>query len=150
MWYNAVVKDLAKLGDAVVYFDNELKIAATEPDLSGSVEKASAALPGQLAYRCNQLHEIDAIADLVEMLLKKERAKAMRYFMEGYNKTMSATEATKWIEAEAPVIAMHELFIEVSLIRNRYLVIIKSLDAKGYQINNIVKMNEHGISDLRV
>ena len=150
MWFNAVINDINKVADAIIYFDRESKEAVKEAKLEGSVQKHASQLPGILAYRYELFYEIDAIVKYLETLLEKERAIVIRKFMEGYNREMKLQEAKAWSDADEDVVSMSTLVYEASLIRNRYSGIIKSLDTKGYQINNIVKLNTAGIEDLSV
>jgi len=60
-WYNKIVEDLSVIVDCIEYFENELDEARYECGIKGSLEKASAALPGITEKRFNQLQEIEAI-----------------------------------------------------------------------------------------
>ena len=54
-WYNEVVSDLSKMVDAIAYYETELNEAKYECRIKGSLEKASASLPGTTEFRFNQL-----------------------------------------------------------------------------------------------
>jgi len=50
-WYNEVSRNLDKIPDCINYFDTELLQAKKEIKIFGSLEKASASLPGIVEQR---------------------------------------------------------------------------------------------------
>ena len=52
--YNKIVEDLGNIVDAIAYYDKELEDARWEVRIKGSLEKASASLPGLTEFRFNQ------------------------------------------------------------------------------------------------
>jgi len=150
MWYNKVVKDLSNVSDAIEFFNGELLVARTEVSLTGGIEYASSSLPGHMEYRFSQLQEIEAILEYLNIALRRERAQTLRKFMEHYNREMSSREAEKWVDGEDDIVTMSELINEVALVRNKYLGIIKSLEIKAFQINNITKLKVVGLDDAEI
>ena len=49
---------------------------------------------------------------------------------------------------EQEVVDLQYLINDFSLVRNKYIGIIKALEAKGFQINNIVKLRAAGLEDI--
>lgn len=49
--YNKIVEDLGNIVDAIAYYDKELEDARWEVRIKGSLEKASASLPGESDVR---------------------------------------------------------------------------------------------------
>jgi hypothetical protein len=43
---------------------------------------------------------------------------------------------------------MEKIINEFAMLRNQWLGIIKALDIKGYQINNIIKLRAAGLEDI--
>lgn len=150
VWYNKVVEDIGNVPDATTFFTNQINEAKGEVKLKGNLERASAALPGQIEFRFNQLQEIEAILEYLNIALRKERSKKIRHFMEHYNREMTVREAEKWIDAEDEVVMLSELVNEIALVRNQYLGIMKGLEAKSFQINNITKLRTAGIEDTEI
>ena len=58
-WYSEVSRTLDKIPDCIPYFDTELQNAKKEIRIYGNLEKASAALPGIVEQRFNQLQQIE-------------------------------------------------------------------------------------------
>jgi hypothetical protein len=80
-WYNKVVGDLGDIIPAIEYYEKQLEDARYECRIKGSLEKSSAALPGLTEYRFNQLQEIEAILEHLNIELRKERSKTFRKYL---------------------------------------------------------------------
>ena len=72
----------------------------------------------------------------------------VRKFLENYNKALSSRDAEKYVDGEQNVVDLQYLINDFSLIRNKYIGIIKALEAKGFQINNVVKLRAAGLEDI--
>lgn len=147
MWYNKIVENIANIPAAIDHYDQQLREASGEVKLAGNLERAASGLPGLMTYRFNQLQEVEAILEYINIMLRKERSKAIRKFMETYNRELTVREAEKWIDAEKEIVTIYELVNDISLVRNRYLGIMKGLEAKGFQLNNIIRLRIAGLED---
>jgi len=148
MWYNKVVSDLENLPDCIVYFDQQVEDAKFECKISGNLEKSIAALPGIIEYRFNQLQEIEAILEFMNIQYNKEFRKHYRIFLEGYDKILSSRDAEKFAQGEQEVIDMEELKNAVALVRNKYLGIMKGIDAKNFMLGHITRLRAAGLEDV--
>jgi hypothetical protein len=61
---------------------------------------------------------------------------------------LSSRDAEKYAEGEQDVVDMDHLVNEFALIRNKFIGITKALEAKGFQINNIVRLRAAGMDDI--
>ena len=147
-WYNSVVEDLGKIVDSIEYYEKELEEAKYECSIKGSLEKSSAALPGITEHRFNQLQEIEAILEHLNIELRKERSKTFRKFLESYNRQLSSRDAEKFVDSEPSVINLTHLCNQYSLLRNKYLGIMKGLDTKQWQIGHITRLRTAGMEDI--
>lgn len=147
-WYNKVVDDLAEIVNCINYFENELEEARYECYVSGNLEKLSAALPGITEYRFNQLQEIEAILEHLNILYRKERSSVFRQYLEKYNRQLSSRDAEKYVDGEDSVITLAQLVNQFSLLRNKYLGIMKGLDTKQWQIGHITRLRTAGMEDV--
>ena len=147
-WYSEVSRDVSKIPDAVAFFESELVNARQEVKLKGNVERAAAEMPGIVEHRFNQLQEIEAILEHLNIELRKERSITFRKFLESYNRTLSSRDAEKFVDGEEDVISLQYLINDFSLVRNRFIGVIKALEAKQFQINNIVKLRAAGLEDI--
>ena len=147
-WYSRVSKDIAHLPDCLDHFYKELTSAKAEVKIHGPVERASAALPGIVEHRFNQLQEIEAVLEYLNIELRRVRSKAFRKYLENYQRALSSRDCEKYVEGEADVVDMEKIINEFAMLRNQWLGIIKALDIKGYQINNIIKLRAAGLEDI--
>jgi len=73
-WYSRVSRDINEIPAAIQYFEDELVIARSEVKLKGNVEKAASEMPGIVEYRFNQLQEIEAILNYLNIELRRLRS----------------------------------------------------------------------------
>ena len=146
-WYSEISRNLTKIPDAVAFYNDELDKARAEVKLYGNIEKASAAMPGIVEYRFNQLQELEAILNYLNIELRKLRSKFFKKYLENYQRALSSRDVEKYVDGEADVVDYEKLVNEFALIRNNWLGILKGLDQKQWQITNIVKLRVAGMED---
>jgi len=147
-WYNKVTADLGNIVDSIEYYEAELDSAKYEVKIKGSLEKSSSALPGITEHRFNQLQEIEAILEHLNIELRRERSKVFRKYLESYNRQLSSRDAEKFVDGEESVITLTHLSNQFALLRNKYLGIMKGLDAKQWQIGHITRLRTAGMEDI--
>jgi hypothetical protein len=147
-WYSKVSKDLSQLPYCLEYFFSELSDAKVEVKIHGSIEKASSHLPGIVEHRFNQLQEIEAILKYLNIELNRVRSQKFRQYLENYNRELSSRDCEKYVDGEADVIDMEKLVNEFALVRNHWNGIIKGLEVKSYQLNNIIRLRVAGLEDI--
>jgi hypothetical protein len=79
--------------------------------------------------------------------LRKTKTRVFKKFLEGYNKVLSSRDADKYAEGDSEVIEWQLLINEFAMVRNKYLGLMKAIDSKQFQINNIVKLRVAGMDD---
>jgi hypothetical protein len=147
-WYAKVSKDIAHLPETLDHFYNELEKARAEVKIYGNVEKASAALPGIVEQRFNQLQEIEAILEYLNIELRRIRSKAFKKYLENYQRALSSRDVEKYVDGEADVVDMEKIINEFAMLRNQWLGIVKGLDIKQWQLSNIIKLRSAGLEDI--
>ena len=147
-WYSKVSKDISNLPDCIEYFYRDLDAAKKEVKIHGSIEKASAALPGIVEQRFNQLQEIEAVLEYLNIELRRIRSKAFKKYLENYQRALSSRDVEKYVDGEADVVDMEKIINEFAMIRNQWLGIIKALDIKQWQLSNIIKLRTAGLEDV--
>jgi hypothetical protein len=147
-WFNKVTGDLSEIVKCIDYYEDQLDEARFECKLKGSLEKSSAALPGTTEHRFNQLQEIEAILEHLNIELRRERSSVFRKYLETYNRQLSSRDAEKYVDGEPSVINLTHLCNQFSLLRNRYLGIMKALDQKSWQIGHITRLRTAGMEDV--
>jgi hypothetical protein len=148
MWYSKVSKDLNELPACLEYYYDELARAQVECKISGNIEKISSTLPGIVEHRFNQLQEIEAILEYLNIELRRLRSKTFKKYLENYQRALSSRDVEKYVDGEADVVDFEKLINEFALIRNKWLGIIKSLDIKQWQMSNIIKLRTAGMEDV--
>ena len=146
-WYSEVSRDITKIPQAVQFYETELQDARVECKLVGNVEKAAAAMPGIVEYRFNQLQEIEAILNYLNIELRKLRSSYFKKYLENYQRALSSRDVEKYVDGEADVVDYEKIINEFALIRNKWLGVLKALDQKQWQITNVVKLRVAGMED---
>ena len=146
-WYSEISRDIGKITDAIKFYDTELIEAKQEVKLSGNVEKAAASLPGIVEHRFNQLQEIEAILNYLNIELRRLRSSFFKKYLENYQRALSSRDVEKYVDGEADVVDYEKIINEFALIRNRWLGVLKGLDQKQWQLTNIVKLRVAGMED---
>ena len=147
MWYTRVTQDLAVLPDFVSYYQNELAEARRECSVKGNIERNLAALPGITEYRFNQLQEIEAVLNYLNIQLRQIRRRHFQRYLENYNRALSSRDVDKYVDGEKEVIDYEVLINEVALLRNNYLGILKGLESKNFMLGHIARLRTAGMED---
>ena len=149
-WYTKITTNLAVIPDFISHYDNEIISAKSDVKVYGNVEKNIAALPGVTEHRFNQLQEIEAVLNYLNIQLRKIRRKHFQKYLEAYNRVLTSRDAEKYVDGEDEVVDFETLINEVALLRNRWLGIMKGLEAKQWQMGHIVRLRTAGMEDIRI
>jgi hypothetical protein len=149
-WYTKVTTNLGVIPDFITHYESELISAKNEVKVYGNVEKNIANLPGVTEHRFNQLQEIEAVLNYLNIQLRKIRRKHFQKYLEAYNRALTSRDAEKYVDGEDEVIDFETIINEVALLRNRWLGIMKGLEAKQWQMGHIVKLRTAGMEDIQI
>lgn len=147
-WYRKVQQSLAHLPEAIEHYELELETAVLECSIKGNVEKLSREIPGIVAYRFNQLQDLEAILEHLNILMRQKRSEKFQKYLEHYNRALSSRDAEKYSDGDSEIIDLQHLINELSLTRNKFMGIIKALESKQFQINNVIKLRVAGLDDI--
>jgi hypothetical protein len=150
MWYSKVVADLVNIPDFIAHYEHELEDAKRDVRIGGLVEKNITALPGITEHRFNQLQEIEAILNHLNIQLKKIRRRHFQKYLEGYARALTSRDAEKYVDGEDEVIDFETIINEVALLRNRWLGIMKAMESKNFMLGHIVRLRAAGMEDIQV
>ena len=148
MWYSRVVNDLGNIPDFIAHYERELDLAKNDCKIGGVIEKNISALPVITEHRFNQLQEIEAVLNLLNIQLRKIRRRHFQKYLEGYARALTSRDAEKYVDGEDEVIDFETIINEVALLRNKWLGILKGLDAKQWQMGHIVRLRTAGMEDI--
>ena len=146
-WYSKISRDISEIPNAIQYFEDELETARTEVKLSSNIERAAASMPGLVEHRFNQLQEIEAILEYLNIELRRLRSSFFKKYLENYQRALSSRDVEKYVDGEADVVDYEKVINEFALMRNKWLGVLKALDQKQWQITNIVKLRVAGMED---
>ena len=146
-WYSRVSRDINEIPGAIQHFENELLTARSEVKLKGNVERAAAEMPGIVEHRFNQLQEIEAILNYLNIELRRLRSSFFKKYLENYQRALSSRDVEKYVDGEADVVDYEKIINEFALMRNKWLGVLKGLDQKQWQITNVVKLRVAGMED---
>lgn len=149
-WYSEVSRDISKIPDAIAFFEDELALARHEVKLKGNVERAAAEMPGIVEHRFNQLQEIEAILEYMNIELRRLRSSYFKKYLENYQRALSSRDVERYVDGEADVVDYEKIINEFALMRNKWLGVLKALDQKQWQITNVVKLRVAGMEDASV
>lgn len=150
MWYSRVTADLGAIPDFIAYYEHELSEAKKECRIGGYVEINIKELPGITEHRFNQLQEVEAILNYLNIQLRRIRRRHFQKYLENYARALTARDAEKYVDGEDEVIDFETIINEVALLRNRWLGIMKGLDTKQWQMGHIVRLRTAGMEDIQV
>ena len=148
MWYHKIVQDISNLPDFVNYYENELLEAKLDCGVRGRLEKNIADLPGVTEHRFNQLQEIEAVLNFLNIQLRKIRAKHFKKYLESYARALTSRDAEKYVDGEDEVIDYETLINEVALVRNKWLGLLKGLESKNFMLGHVSRLRTAGMEDV--
>ena len=150
MWYTKVTKNIAEIPNMLLYFEDQLLTAKKECSVYGNVEKNIRDLPGITEHRFNQLQEIEAVLNYLNLQLRKTRRKHFQKYLEAYQRALTSRDAEKYVDGEDEVIDMETLINDVALLRNKWLGIMKGFESKNFMLGHIVRLRTSGMEDISV
>ena len=150
MWYSKIVANLGCIPDFIQHYERELEEAKRDCRIGGLVEKNISALPGITEHRFNQLQEIEAVLNFLNIQLRKIRRRHFQKYLEGYARALTSRDAEKYVDGEDEVIDFETIINEVALLRNKWLGVLKGIEAKQWQMGHIVRLRTAGMEDIAI
>jgi hypothetical protein len=150
MWYSKVTCSLSNIPDFIAHYEAELEQAKRDCKIGGLVERNIKELPGLTEHRFNQLQEIEAVLNYLNIQLRKIRRKHFQKYLESYARALSSRDAEKYVDGEDEVIDFETIINEVALLRNKFLGVMKGFDSKNFMMGHIVRLRTAGMEDISV
>jgi conjugal transfer/entry exclusion protein len=146
-WYSDIARDISNIPKAIDHYENELIQARMECKIKGNVERAAAEMPGMVEQRFNQLQELEAILEYLNIELRRLRSSFFRKYLESYARALSSRDCEKYVDGESDVVDYEKIINEFALMRNKWVGGCKALDQNQWQLTNIVKLRVAGMED---
>ena len=150
MWYSRIVANLGAIPDFIAHYERELEEARKECRIGGIVERNIKELPGHTEHRFNQLQEIEAVLNYLNIQLRKIRRRHFQKYLEAYARALTSRDAEKYVDGEDEVVDFETIINEVALLRNKWLGVMKGLETKQWQMGHIVRLRTAGMEDISV
>ena len=150
MWYSKVTSSLGNIPDFIAHYEAELEQAKRDCKIGCLVERNIKELPGLTEHRFNQLQEIEAVLNYLNIQLRKIRRKHFQKYLESYARALSSRDAEKYVDGEDEVIDFETIINEVALLRNKFLGVMKGFDSKNFMMGHIVRLRTAGMEDISV
>jgi len=150
MWYSKVTSSLGNIPAFIQYYEDELLQARHDISIKGNVEKSISALPGITEQRFNQLQEIEAVLNFLNIQIRVIRRRHFQKYLEHYARALSSRDAEKYVDGEQEVVDYETIINEVALLRNKWLGVMKGIDSKQWQLSNLVKLKVAGMEDFSI
>ena len=149
-WYSQITQDLGVIPDFIKYYEEELILASKDVKIQGNIEKNISSLPGITEHRFNQLQEIEAVLNFLNIQLVKTRSSVIRKYKETYNRELSDRLIEKYTDGDPEVVNYNILNNDVSFLRNRWAGIMKALESKNFMLGHIVRLRTAGMEDITI
>ena len=149
-WHWVIKDDKSKIIDMVDFFEGELEDARREIKQIGVIEKIAQQLPAYHELRFSQFQEVEAVMEILEIEMKQLESEKFKLLLEHYKRALTSSDCKKYVEGDPDVVALALLIADVAYIRNQLAGIVKSLEMKAFQLNNIVRLRTAGIEDARL
>ncbi len=153
-WYrkiaNAPEGDFAALGEAILWFEDEIDRGKGELKVKGRITAVATNLPAWVEYYYGVFMEIEAIVKFLEMQVEKATQVARKGYIEHYARALSDRTAEKYAEADPAVLDLRLLLNHVLLLRNQFSGLHKGFEVMHFQLSNITKLHAAGIEDAEL
>jgi hypothetical protein len=150
VWYSRVIANLGAIPDFIAHYEHQLEEAKRECRIGGFVETNIKELPGITEHRFNQLQEIEAILNYLNIQLRKIRRRHFQKYLEAYQRALTSRDAEKYVDGEDEVIDFETIINEVALLRNRWLGIMKGLESKNFMLGHVTRLRTAGMEDASI
>jgi hypothetical protein len=98
--------------------------------MTGSIEKIAKELPVLMDMRFTQLQVLNATIEYFEKQHEQIKTKYYRKYLENYQRSLSSRDVEKYVNGEQEVVDLYMIINEIALMRNIFISITKSIDAK--------------------
>ncbi|SOK58549.1 hypothetical protein [Yersinia phage fHe-Yen9-04] len=149
-WHWIIKDDKTKIIDMVEFFENELEDARREIKQIGLIETIAQRLPAYHEQRFSQLQQVETVLEILEIEMRQLESEKFKHLLEHYKRALTSSDCKKYVDGDPEVVALSQLIADVSYIRNQLAGVVKSLEMKAFQINNIVRLRAAGIEDARI
>ncbi len=103
-----------------------------------------------LSYYDERKVELRSIVRYMEAHVERVRGKLWKDYTENYSRELSPKDKEQYINHEKSYLSANELFLEVRELYEKFESAVESFKARGYALNNIVKIRVADLGDFVV
>jgi hypothetical protein len=128
----------------------EEKIAASESifKIEGRrLEEVMRTLPHHQSSYDQSFQEMKGLEDWIINIKEKRVGKLWKKYNEGYSRQLSTKDITMYIAAEAPIVEINQILIEVTVLKNNLAAIVEALKQLGWMVGHVTKLRVAEMQD---
>lgn len=149
-WMTEIRINSDRVDDFITEYEKHYLEAKEDIKLDGNLITLSKKMPSIIEIRYSQFEDINTIMALLEHMLAQARSKHFVKYNEHYAKALSSRDIQQYIDGEADVFEIVEKLTKVTRLRNKFAGVSKALEAKQFQISNIVKLKVAGLDNIDI
>lgn len=138
-----------KLPTVLQQYEDALQDAESVLTLKGkNLEQANKENTSWQHYYDQKRIELKTIVDYLENRVQATRGRLFKRYTEKMNRDLSDRAKDKYIDNEKDYLDMYELYLEAKEIHGKYVATVDAFTARGYALNNIVKLRVSSLEDV--
>lgn len=145
----ALKTDIKALSPIMKYYEDQVANVKTEISLRSKRLDGAIIDQSALMYRYDQLRvEVKKIRDLVRLLSEEKYGALWKFYTEKYSRELSPKDKDQYIKHDAKYLAFAQLLCEIDELYDRYDIIVKAFQARGYSLNNLTRLYANNVNDI--
>lgn len=151
-WYHIVSGDPDRIADALEWYLSELDAGLNSTDISGSLMRANQTQPGFVAYYDSMHTDLDSILELFERQRRMRLGQVLKQYADSppTQTKLGATEIKALAQCDPDVVRLDQIISEIQYVYKQFGTLLKSLEQRGYSLNNVTKLRVAGLEEVQV
>jgi hypothetical protein len=100
-----------------------------------------------LYYYSVRMQELNVLVKYFDREVERVRGKLWKQYTENHNRDLNTRDKENYINNEPAYLTIHEMALEVQDLYKKYEAVVEAFKARGYALNNIVKVRTAAIED---
>lgn len=103
-----------------------------------------------LYYYDVRRQELNTLVKYLEREVDRVRGKLWKQYTEKYDRDLNYRDKDNYINNESAFLSIHEVMLEVTDLYKKYEAVVEAFKARGYALNNIVRVRTSAIEDDQI
>lgn len=144
----AVGPKLERLPDVLLRYESELEGFEANLTMKGkTLQGANVEQATWLAYYDQRRTELYTLMKYMERECDRVRGKLWKDYTENHSRDLGSRDKDQYINNEPGYLTKHEMYLEVQELHNKYEAVVEAFKARGYALNNIVKLRTSSVEN---